>query len=1171
MTKILTLLPVLVLCAPPPQSRAALPPPAVPGIVIDHIPASTGVYVGSPGIAILPDGRYVASHDHFGPRSTEKIAALTAVFRSDDRGQSWKKISEVHGAFWSSLFVHRGALYLLGTDRHYGNIVIRRSGDGGKTWTTPKDGKTGLLRDNGEYHCAPMPVVEHDGRLWRGFEWRHPPVDWGINYRATMISAPADADLLDSTAWTLAEPLPSDRAWNAGDMGAWLEGNAVVTPTGKLVDILRVEIKTSPDEKAAVVRVSPDGTKMSFDPNTDFVAFPGGAKKFTIRFDATSKLYWSLASIVHERHLSNRPGGVRNTLALTSSPDLTKWTIRSILLYHPDVKRHGFQYVDWLFDGNDIIAASRTAYEDGQGGAHNAHDANFLTFHRVSDFRGKTMADSVAITDMPPPKAESSDLFVTGSAWEPATLADKAQAFGNRKYVWQGVPEEFRDWGITQTIGGEAAEIRVRARRDTILFAATAANNAAIDLTGWRAAATGAFHYNDKGNTKMTIYCRPIKAGEEIVVPQGGWTGMSALLPPKDADVARLSAPARELGRLKYNNPGLVVDLGVGLWAWPLPMDFDEDGDLDLVVNCPDKPYNGAYFFENATGDTSKNKMPVFRPAKRISKGLQNVQVSYVAGKPRVLSPATEYPDFLKSGLEKGSKLPLPTNIHPNKVRANMWRYADYDGDMAPDLIVGVGDWTDYGWDNAYDANGSWTNGPLRGLVYVIRNTGTANAPTYENPAQIVAGERPVEVFGWPSPNLADFDGDADLDLLCGEFLDGFTYFQNIGSRTAPKYAAGKRLNAANGTPLAMDLEMITPTAIDWDKDGDIDLIVGDEDGRVAFVENTGKFGRDRTPLFAQPKYFQQEADDVKFGALATPCGFDWDGDGDTDVISGNTAGYIGFFENLSGPGIERPKWAAPRCLEADGKTIRIMAGPNGSIQGPCEAKWGYTTQSVADWDGDGLPDILANSILGMVHWYRNTGSRHTPKLAAAQPVEVEWDGPQPTLAYGWLRPSGKALLTQWRTTPVAIDWNNDGLTDLAMLDHEGYLALFERARRNGKVVLLHPRRVFCDEKGEPLRLNARIAGKSGRRKICIVDWDGDGNLDILANAANATFLRQVDARDGKWLFKDLGLLVEQNIEGHDVSPTVVDFNGDKVPDFLGGAEDGRFYYLRNPRTKETP
>jgi len=682
------------------------------------------------------------------------------------------------------------------------------------------------------------------------------------------------------------------------------------------------------------------------------------------------------------------------------------------------------------------------------------------------------------------------------------------------------------------------------------------------------------------------------------------------------------AADAPKLERLKYNHPGLVVDLGVGLWAWPLPMDFDGDGDLDLVVNCPDKPYNGVYFFENTSGDTAKNKMPVFKPGRRISKGLQNVQVSYVDGKPVVLSPGNAHPDFLKTGLDKSVKLPLPANVHPNKVRANMWRSVDFDGDGKQDLLIGVGDWTEYVWDNAYDAKGTWTNGPLRGFVYFARGTGTAEKPAYDKPVKIMAGDKPLETFGWPSPNCADFDGDGDLDLLCGEFLDGFTYFENVGTRKVPKYAPGRRLTvpaevaadvrrfhypsawlaekesqslltlAATGArprPLAMDLQMITPTAIDWDKDGDLDLIVGDEDGRVAFIENTGKLTADRTPQFLPPRYFQQEADDVKFGALATPVGFDWDGDGDTDIICGNTAGYIAFFENLSGPRVEKPKWAAPKLLEAGGKVIRPMAGYNGSIQGPCEAKWGYTTQTVADWDGDGLPDLIVNSILGKVEWYRNTGTRKSPELSAAQPVEVEWNGAQPRLAYGWLRPEGKALLTQWRTTPVAVDWNKDGLMDLVMLDQEGYLAFFERVKRDGRLLLLHPKRVLCADRtepvaksaadtkartplamspGQPIRPNAGLAGKSGRRKICLVDWDGDARLDILLNSANANLLRQTASADGKWFFRDLGLLVNDNIEGHDVSPTTVDFNGDGIPDFLGGAEDGRFYYLRNPRTR---
>lgn len=209
----LLLLHALALAAGPPS-------PTVPGVVIDHIPAATGVYVGSPSIAVLPEGDYVASHDHFGPKTSEHQSALTSIFRSKDRGQSWKKISDVQGAFWSSLFVHRGALYLLGPDRHHGNIVIRRSTDGGETWTTPADAASGLLRDNGEYHCAPMPVLEHAGRLWRAFEWRNPPLAWGINYRAGMLSAPVDADLLNAASWTASNFLPSDRSWNGGDMGA---------------------------------------------------------------------------------------------------------------------------------------------------------------------------------------------------------------------------------------------------------------------------------------------------------------------------------------------------------------------------------------------------------------------------------------------------------------------------------------------------------------------------------------------------------------------------------------------------------------------------------------------------------------------------------------------------------------------------------------------------------------------------------------------------------------------------------------------------------------------------------------------------------------------------------------------------------------------------------------
>lgn len=103
------------------------------GIVVDYILASTGIYIGSPSICILPNGNYVASHDHFCPNSSKHERALTAVFESTDKGKSWKKISEINGQFWSNLFVHENELYIMGTWKHHGNLIIRRSLDGGYT------------------------------------------------------------------------------------------------------------------------------------------------------------------------------------------------------------------------------------------------------------------------------------------------------------------------------------------------------------------------------------------------------------------------------------------------------------------------------------------------------------------------------------------------------------------------------------------------------------------------------------------------------------------------------------------------------------------------------------------------------------------------------------------------------------------------------------------------------------------------------------------------------------------------------------------------------------------------------------------------------------------------------------------------------------------------------
>lgn len=658
-------------------------------------------------------------------------------------------------------------------------------------------------------------------------------------------------------------------------------------------------------------------------------------------------------------------------------------------------------------------------------------------------------------------------------------------------------------------------------------------------------------------------------------------------------------SPAAEiLPRLAHHNPGTLADLGVGLWAWPLPMDYNGDGLMDLVVVCTDKPSNGTWYFENSGEVDAQLKLPIFKPAVLIGKSAPSSGICYVDGRPFVTATASEkqgeiyayrgnvYPDFRNTQFSRPEKIPVPETIltQPGNIRQNQWKFVDYDGDGALDVTVGIDFWGDFGalngGEGAFNARGEWTRGKLRGYVYLLRNTGTTAAPVYAPAERLQAGGRDIDPFGMPSPSWGDFDGDGDLDLVCGEFRDSFTYYENTGSRTRPVYAAGRPFVHA-GLPLAMDLCMITPTAVDFDGDGDLDLVCGDEDGRVAFIEHTGKVAGG-LPQFLPPRYFRQFAADVKFGALATPYAVDWDGDGDDDLISGNSAGYIAFIENLGGAPL---RWAAPRYLAAAGKLIREQAGPNGSIQGPAETKWGYSILSVADWDGDGLPDIMTNGIWGKVVWYKNIGTRTAPRLAAGRPVELALPpGTQaPHPAWNWWKPKGNELVSQWRTSPQMIDWNGDGLMDLVMSDAEGYLALYERKRGAGGRLELHlPQRVFWSEGasvfnsgGQPqnkesglLRLNDGVFGRSGRRTFCTADWDGDGTMDLLVNSVpNVNFLRGL-GRDtaGRWRFRDEGPVSTHVLAGHATKPTVADWNRDGVPELLIGAEDGFFYHVRNPR-----
>lgn len=365
---------------------------------ISYQDAKTGVYLGSPTVIRLDNGDLLAAHDYFGvhaPRDFNDDYLLTTIYRSSDDGRTWEYITHIGYAFWSSLFRHRGSVYLIGVSTQWGSIVIRRSDDNGNTWTHPSNDKTGLLfsasdnHDGPNYHCGPMPVLNRNGRLYRAFE-DCTPLIWGPGFKSVVVSVDENADLLDASNWRMSNKLAYDPSWTPNEWGyteapGWLEGNVVEAPNGELWNILRFNSKPCVD-KAAIVKIHDEGRFLTFDPHDGFIDLPGGMSKFTIRRDPVTGVYITFTNNNTDPAWPNQ----RNVLSLYESNDLIHWLHVSTVMsddsgigYDDSMHLTGFEYVDWQFDGNDLIYIIRTAYK----GAANYHDSNRILFGKLPDFR----------------------------------------------------------------------------------------------------------------------------------------------------------------------------------------------------------------------------------------------------------------------------------------------------------------------------------------------------------------------------------------------------------------------------------------------------------------------------------------------------------------------------------------------------------------------------------------------------------------------------------------------------------------------------------------------------------------------------------------------------------------------------------------------------------------
>lgn len=337
----------------------------------------SGRYLCSPSLLRLPDGTLLASMDVYAAGMPQN---LTLIFRSEDNGETWHYQSELMPCFWGKLFLHEGDVYMLSVSTEYGDLLIGRSTDGGKTFSTP----TTLLRgSNGKagtvgIHKNPQNVVRYGGRLYETLEWG----SWknADYYHAAMVmSAKEDADLLLPESWHFTPPVKYDPAWEGvapdGGKGS-IEGTLCVAPDGKLYNYMRYQ---TAEKKILAYLVNTE------DPDAPIayshtVAFPGNLSKFMIKKDAISGRYYSIVS----RRI-DEPATRRNLLSLLVSDDLASWSAVCDLLdeRHGDIDKIGFQYVDFEIEGEDIIFLCRTA----MNGAHNYHDSNYSTFHRVKNFR----------------------------------------------------------------------------------------------------------------------------------------------------------------------------------------------------------------------------------------------------------------------------------------------------------------------------------------------------------------------------------------------------------------------------------------------------------------------------------------------------------------------------------------------------------------------------------------------------------------------------------------------------------------------------------------------------------------------------------------------------------------------------------------------------------------
>jgi len=202
----------------------------------------------------------------------------------------------------------------------------------------------------------------------------------------------------------------------------------------------------------------------------------------------------------------------------------------------------------------------------------------------------------------------------------------------------------------------------------------------------------------------------------------------------------------------------------------------------------------------------------------------------------------------------------------------------------------------------------------------------------------------------WIFTQLADFDGDRQLDLLYGTH-DGHIFLHR---REKGRYAEpGETLMQTDGKPVhvgpvpgqALDFDVLqgartTFVAADFDGDGLLDLAVGDTYGRLRYFHNVGTRS---APRFDRPI----DIGDMKIRMV--PCAADWDHDGRLDIVGSAASGNVALFRNLG------------KNRFASGDPLAIPPTPYSPVV------------TVTDWNGDGDDDVIVGTSYGYFCWFERS------------------------------------------------------------------------------------------------------------------------------------------------------------------------------------------------------